>query len=657
MRIKVAAKLYSISALAVLGFVIVACVSVYAINRQGQAANQMVQTEAAKVTCALNAKGCLAEAVRAYKNFLVRNNAKQISVFKEQLVKLETLVGEFEKLANSDQEKQVVAQTRHELEMYRSSIDRLAAARSMDNDISHLDATLPRGIDRPLVSTIRHMEDISMKNLELARLTLAARSKNLIRILLGVSVTVCILVALFGFLISRKLTLRLHWFSGIISKVAENDLTARVLVRADDELGDMGENFNRMISNMEEIIRSIQDAVLCLTDDSRNLSGDTKTMSRDADEVASQVGTVATAGEEMAATSTEIAQNCNLAAQSSNKANDTALAGADVVERTVKVMHRIAQKVKESARSVEGLGARSEQIGEIIGTIEDIADQTNLLALNAAIEAARAGEQGRGFAVVADEVRALAERTTRATREIGEMIKSIQTETRGAVNVMEEGVKEVEVGTAEAGKSGEALQEILNQINNVTMQVSQIATAAEQQTATTSEISGSIHHITEVVQVTARLSGASTRSADDLAQLAEKIQMDIRKFKTTGSELFILNLAKTDHNVFVDNVEAVLKGEIRQDGASLSTHHTCRFGKWYDGEGKLLCGHLKSFNAIDAPHEKVHSVARQLVDAVNSGNLQQAENLFPQLKDLSRQITALLEDIRREFENGKAMAA
>jgi len=254
-------------------------------------------------------------------------------------------------------------------------------------------------------------------------------------------------------------------------------------------------------------------------------------------------------------------------------------------------------------------------------------------------------------------VRALAERTTKATREISEMIKSIQCETRGAVNVMEEGVREVEIGTVEAGKSGDSLREILSQINTVTMQVSQMATAAEQQTATTSEISNNIHQITEVVQGTAGLARTSTQAANGLEQLAEKIQIDIRKFKTDGGELFILELAKTDHKNFVDTIEAVLKGKLQQDGASLSTHHTCRFGKWYDGEGKQLCGHLKSFKAIDGPHERVHTVARQVVDAVNSGNLQQARKLFPQLGDLSMQIISLLAEIRQEFECAKAKAA
>jgi methyl-accepting chemotaxis protein len=316
---------------------------------------------------------------------------------------------------------------------------------------------------------------------------------------------------------------------------AAGDLTARSEITTRDEMGMLALEINLMGKNLQSTIAEVAQQSVQVATTASQLYATAEQMATGSEEVAAQAETVATAGEEMAATSGEIAQNCQMAAGSAQKANDAALAGAGVVEATVSVMGRIAERVSVSAKTVGSLGVRSEQIGAIIGTIEDIADQTNLLALNAAIEAARAGEQGRGFAVVADEVRALAERTTRATREIGEMIKAIQQETKGAVQAMEEGVREVESGTAEAAKSGQALQEILEQINAVSMQVSQVATAAEEQTATTSEISGNIHQITQVAQQTARGAQESAGAASQLAGVAENMKRLLSAFKIDGT--------------------------------------------------------------------------------------------------------------------------
>ncbi|MDD2320835.1 MAG: methyl-accepting chemotaxis protein [Geobacteraceae bacterium] len=657
MRVSITTKLHAIVFLALFGLVLVTAISLYSTNHQRQATEQMVNLDGAKINLALQGRLSLSEAVRAYKNYLIRKDVKQVTLFREHTATIAESLDSFEKTGISEDERQILSEARAKLESYRPSLTNLVAARAASNNVTELDAGLAKGIDRPLENVLGKLEQVARKSYDAKQAALAALTNRYLLLQIAVCTIIGILAAFLGILIARRIARRMNLFSAALSQVAQKDLTTRITVTGDDELSIMGNNFNEMMGSMEEMIKSIQDAVLSLTAKSKELLFSAETMTADADEVAGQAGTVATAGEEMAATSTEIAKNCAMAAESSQIANSTAASGAIVIERTVEIMHRIAAKVKDSATTVEGLGSRSDQIGAIVGTIEDIADQTNLLALNAAIEAARAGEQGRGFAVVADEVRALAERTTRATRVISEMIKSIQQETRGAVITMEEGVREVETGTAEAGKSGEALAEILEQINTVNLQVSQIATAAEQQTATTSEISGNILQITTVTKESADLAKTSTEAADNLVQLAEKLQLDTRKFITEGSDLFILELAKSDHKEFVNTVEAVLRGKRRMDGTSLSTHRTCRFGKWYQNEGKQRCGQLASFKAVDSPHEQLHSIARKIVDAVNAGNADLAHQLFPQLNDLSKTIMILLDEMHQECRAFRRKAA
>lgn len=318
--------------------------------------------------------------------------------------------------------------------------------------------------------------------------------------------------------------------SDIATKVAGGDLAVHVAV-ADGDTRSVMAAMNSMVLSLRELISETVSISSGIAAASAQLHATSEQIATAAEEVASQTSTVATASEEMSATSLDIARNCTFAAENSKKTSDSADFGASIVQETISGMEKIADRVMQTAMTIGTLGTRSEQIGEIIGTIEDIADQTNLLALNAAIEAARAGEQGRGFAVVADEVRALAERTTKATREISEMIKSIQSETKAAVRAMEEGVNEVEKGASSSMKSGEALQEILSQIGEVTMQINQIATASEEQTATTTEITSNIQQITDVIHQSANGAEETSAAAAQLAEQAQHLQDLVGKFR------------------------------------------------------------------------------------------------------------------------------
>ncbi len=352
-------------------------------------------------------------------------------------------------------------------------------------------------------------------------------------------VGICFFLILLGsiYLFFRKAIIRhILRIAQTVNELAADggDLDRTIPVTSNDEIGGLASGINRLIGKLHDIVASISRNAEGLSSAATQLSGSSESMAAGIQQTVDQTSAVATASEEMAATSSEIARNCTVAADGSRQASELAASGSDIVAGTVEVMNRVSSRVRESAQTIESLGSRSDEIGEIIGTIEDIADQTNLLALNAAIEAARAGEQGRGFAVVADEVRALAERTTKATREISEMIKAIQRETRTAVVAMEQGVKDVEEGTSEACRSGKALQGILEQINSVAMQVNQIATAAEQQTATTSEISGNIQQITEVVNETATGTRETAAAAGQLAILADDLNRLVGQFRMTA---------------------------------------------------------------------------------------------------------------------------
>ncbi len=315
-----------------------------------------------------------------------------------------------------------------------------------------------------------------------------------------------------------------------INSVASGDLSKDVPVQTSDEIGEMARSFNSMLANLRDMIGKITNAAGTMAGASTQISSSTEQMAAGAHEQTAQAGEVASAVEEMANTIIQNSRNASQTAETARKAKLAAEQGGVVVRESVDGMQRIAEVVRKSANTVKELGKSSNQIGEIIGVIDDIADQTNLLALNAAIEAARAGEQGRGFAVVADEVRKLAERTTKATKEIAQMIRQIQSDTHGAVSAMDAGTREVETGIHMADRAAKSLNEIVEISQTVTDMVTQIAGASEQQSGASEQISKNVEAISAVTNETASGIQQIARAAEDLNRLTENLQQLVSQF-------------------------------------------------------------------------------------------------------------------------------
>ncbi|MGE5313731.1 MAG: methyl-accepting chemotaxis protein [Acidobacteriota bacterium] len=456
----------------------------------------------------------------------------------------------------------------------------------------------------------------------------------------------------------------------VLAVMAANDFSARITgsYRGGHRL--IIDSINHLGESVSEAIRQVNNAVSATASASTEISSSAEEMAAGAHEQTQQAGEVAAAVEQMTTTIMQTTKNAADAAEIARQAGQTAGAGGEVVRQTIEGMNRIAEVVMKSAETTAALGASSDQIGEIVQVIDDIADQTNLLALNAAIEAARAGEQGRGFAVVADEVRKLAERTTKATKEIAGMIKQIQKDTEGAVRSMEEGKMEVEKGRILADKADASLREIISGTSRAVDTITQVAAASEEQAAAAEQISKNLEAITSVTQQSAAGTEQIARAAEDLNRLTENLQALTSLFTVSAAASAQKSIGASERAdsggasfLTADELDAMIVGHqlwkirikklftgleaIANDKAG--NHKECALGKCYYGEHAATFSRFPHYAELGQTHESFHTCIRETVALWNAGRKEEAFRRGADVADLSDRVVAILLECKRSL--------
>ncbi|CAG0997193.1 partial Methyl-accepting chemotaxis protein McpQ, partial [Anaerolineae bacterium] len=322
----------------------------------------------------------------------------------------------------------------------------------------------------------------------------------------------------------------------VLRQMEQGDLTVSMKGEYQGDFLTLENSLNSLCASLSQAIGDVLESVAATASASSQISSSTEEMAAGAQEQSSQTAEIAESIEEMTHTILDTTRQTTVAAETAKASGDHAKEGGKVVQQTIDGMNKISEVVAHSADTIFTLGQNSDKIGEIVQVIDDIADQTNLLALNAAIEAARAGEQGRGFAVVADEVRKLAERTTKATKEIADMIKQIQRDTSNAVTSMRTGMSQVEQGRVHAMRAGEVLTQIVNGAEKVTEIVVQVAAASEEQSSAAAEIGKNITTINNVTSETVTGIHQVARAAEDLHRLTIKLQENVSRFTIANAQ-------------------------------------------------------------------------------------------------------------------------
>ena len=472
---------------------------------------------------------------------VVRNNPEAAAQMKqerqEQVARLEKNSAELRELAKNfidPHNRELVAESAsalQEFEHAQEEIERTASAGISDETAVELSrkandaANAIRKVNLELAGGILNVVQAQSKHIQ------ETKSSAELGLVLGavISALVGLSVAVVS---SRRIAGMLGHLAERAQAIAAGDLRGRQLpVDSQDELAGLAAAMNGMQSSLRSMMLSIESSAQALATAADEISAASNQVAQGAHTQSDQASQVATAIQEMSATVLEVSNHSNKAADAAKQAAKTAEQGGKIVDEAMASMRAMTDSVGASAGKIQELGRSSDQIGKIIGVIDDIADQTNLLALNAAIEAARAGEQGRGFAVVADEVRKLAERTTHATKEISHTIEAVQKGTQTAVENMQASTDRVKTGLEMTTQAGGSLSEIIAAARTVGDMVAQIATAATEQSSATEQIGRSIETITQVAHESASGTQQAAKACQELSSLALTLQEHVSRFK------------------------------------------------------------------------------------------------------------------------------
>ena len=497
--------------------------------------------------------------------FLTQDKTKQQQILqetKERVTEVDTLLSDYSKTNLDPYEQERLPKMMDELKKYRAERSKaveLALTGKQQEAYTYFANNAAKHIDAVNI-LMKDLADYNAKASEEEKAKSEALASFTNKLMIGITLFAIALALVIGWFIAKMIANPLVQLVGTVREVAQGNLAVKKMeVASKDEVGQLATEFNTMTDNLQSLVRHVTQTAEQVAASSEELTASAEQSAQATTQVAATISEVASGAvkqatavdstasvvEQMSAGIQQVAANANAVSGMADKTTSAANQGDKAVDAAMNQMKSIEKSVSSSAQVVTKLGERSKEIGQIVDAISGIAGQTNLLALNAAIEAARAGEQGRGFAVVAEEVRKLAEQSQEAAKQIASLISEIQTETESAVVAMNDGTREVKVGSEVVNTAGQAFKEIVSLIGEVSSQIREISAAIQQMASGSQQIVASVRDIdriskeaagqTQTVSAATEEQSASMEeiaaSSQALAKMAEELQNAVRKFR------------------------------------------------------------------------------------------------------------------------------
>ncbi|MBI3523652.1 MAG: methyl-accepting chemotaxis protein [Betaproteobacteria bacterium] len=497
----------------------------------------VVHVNNVKIALANSMRGQLNVIARSVRNLALLSDVaemkKEEALMQEARTQYGVLRDKLEKMVVTSEGRKMFAAINEAQQRTRPLVDQTVAL-GLDNKDAEATALLMKEV-RPaqnkwfdaIQAMVERFESQNNKMIEES----SQAYENAYKLMLILSITSVLLGVFVAYQVTRGITRPLDEAVAVANQLAEGDLTAKIVVNSRDETGMLLTAMQDMVVKLKEMINAVLSSTDQVSGTAVELSASSGQVAEGSRQQAEAASSMAAAMEQMMVSIEHVSNNAQDARSSSGYSGDLSEQGAKVIQNAVLEMVKIEGSVKESSKIIGALEQHSGEITAIVNVIKDIADQTNLLALNAAIEAARAGEQGRGFAVVADEVRKLAERTAKSTQEIAGMIEKIQVGTRDAVASMENGVTQVSGGVALANQAGESITQIQAQVARVVQAVGDISDSLKEQNTAGNDIAKNVEKIAQMSEENSAAVQQTASAAQHLEQLASSLQGAIGRFK------------------------------------------------------------------------------------------------------------------------------